>query len=157
MATTGEVASRLSVSRSTVRAYGGELADYLSAGATPEPGQARQFSEEDLRVMATARDLLGEGLTYDQVRERLAQGLHLVDLPEVEPKPPHPEPPPASTSTALVSPDQIRAMLQPLAAAAEEWQAIAESRRQEAESLREENRRLREELARPWWRRLLGR
>jgi len=63
----------------------------------------------------------------------------------------------ALSAWALITLDQVQAMMRPITAAADEWRQIAEDRRQEIESLREdhrlelqalreENRQLRKEL-----------
>lgn len=110
MLTVSDVAGRLGISAGTVRNYTSQFADHLSPEATPPPGQPRRFTDEDLRVMATAKSLLAEGLTYDQVRERLAEGVHLVEEVEV---PPTPEPEPERTETALVPVATLQLYVQP--------------------------------------------
>jgi DNA-binding transcriptional MerR regulator len=69
-----EVASRLEVSTSTLNRWAEEFAEFLSAEAsTTEDNQPRKYSDEDLSVLINVKGLMTEGLSYDQVRERLSQ------------------------------------------------------------------------------------
>ncbi len=140
---TSEAAKRLAVSPATVRNYSRRFAEYLSDSAARTP---RQFTEQDLSIMAVARDSLAEGNTYDDVAESLA----LVDMDRLQPLP-EPEPEPTTPSqTALGLSDQFQDIIQALVG---QWQAIAEERRLEVERLRAELA----EARKPWWQRLLGR
>jgi DNA-binding transcriptional MerR regulator len=103
-----DIADRIGISRSSVRNYASQLADWLSTGANPAPGGTRRFTEDDLLVMAFARESISEGLTYDQVRKRLLEGVHLVEEVRVPP-PPEPEP---ELETALVPVVSLQLMRQ---------------------------------------------
>lgn len=155
MPTVSNIAKRLHISAATVRNYAREFGDHLSPSATPPPGETRQFTDEDLQVLATARAMLAEGLSYEEVRERLAQGVHLV---EVEPPP---EAPQQTQETALVPVAALQLYVQPYVA--ERDRVLAER-----DALLQENKDLRDELGRvrgileaqergSWWRRLFGR
>jgi DNA-binding transcriptional MerR regulator len=68
-----EVAARLEVSPSTLRRWSEEFAEFLSPGADSSEGkQHRRYSDEDLATLITVKGLMADGLTYDQVRERLS-------------------------------------------------------------------------------------
>lgn len=69
-----ELASRLEVSPSTLRRWSEEFADFLSPEADSSEGkQHRRYSDEDMAMLITVKGLMADGLTYDQVRERLNQ------------------------------------------------------------------------------------
>jgi DNA-binding transcriptional MerR regulator len=69
-----EVASRLEVSASTLHRWTDEFSDFLSEQASsPEKKQDRRYSDEDLAALITIKGLMTEGLSYDQVRERLKE------------------------------------------------------------------------------------
>lgn len=155
MYSTKEVADALGVSGQTIRAYTTEFGDYLSDDATPPSGGRRRFTDEDLRVLEAAKSLLDRGLTYDATRERLAQGVHTI---EVEPEEAE-ETEPASAQ--IVSVQQLETWYDTIHAIETAWQRIVERQELEIEGLREENRRLREELreetSKSWLDRLRGR
>jgi len=157
MATVAQIVKRLGISATSVRSYAGLFADHLSPGAKPGAGHKRAFTEDDVRVLATARALLAEGLTYEQVGDRLAGGIALLEGVEVPP-PPEPKPEPASTALVPVSTVQVLVQQhsQELARAiAERDAALAK-----VEALQRELGRAEGELQqrrRPWWARLLGR
>jgi len=69
-----EVASRLEISPSTLRRWSEEFSEFLSPEADSSEGkQHRRYSDEDLAALITVKGLMAEGLTYDQVRERLSE------------------------------------------------------------------------------------
>ena len=69
-----EVASRLEVSASTLRRWSDEFSEFLSPEAGSSEGkQHRRYSDEDLAAFITIKGLMTEGLTYEQVRQRLAE------------------------------------------------------------------------------------
>ena len=72
-----EVASRLEVSASTLRRWTDEFSEFLSpqAGST-DKHQHRRYTNEDLTTLVTAKGLMTEGLSYDQVHQRLRE-LHV--------------------------------------------------------------------------------
>jgi DNA-binding transcriptional MerR regulator len=73
-----EVAERLSVSPSTLRRWSREFADYLSVSAgQPEPSAQgepghRRYTDHDVTTLLMVKGLLTEGLSYEQVKDRLA-------------------------------------------------------------------------------------
>lgn len=150
---TGQVAKDIGVTPQTIRTWATRFSQWLSTEASAE-GQTRHFSDSDVEVLRAVAHFRSLNLPYDEIAEQLRAGAHLTLATEEE------MPPEGPASTALITMDQVQAMMGPLAAAADEWRAIAEDRRQEVESLREENRRLREELVqqrKSWVQRLLGR
>ena len=69
-----EMASRLEVSASTLRRWSEEFSAYLSSEADSSEGkQHRRYSDEDLATLITVKGLMADGLTYEQVRERLGE------------------------------------------------------------------------------------
>ena len=72
-----EAVAELEVPASTLRQWSEEFASFLSApddDSLPAPqgeGDTRFYSEEDLVVLATVKDLLAEGFTSEQVAEYL--------------------------------------------------------------------------------------
>jgi DNA-binding transcriptional MerR regulator len=69
-----DVAGRLEVSPSTLRRWSEEFSEFLSPEADSSEGkQHRRYSDEDLATLITVKGLMADGLTYDQVRERLVQ------------------------------------------------------------------------------------
>lgn len=69
-----EVATRLEVSPSTLRRWSDEFSEFLSPDASPtDDRQRRQYSDEDLAIFISIKGLMAEGLTYDQVRQRLGE------------------------------------------------------------------------------------
>jgi len=69
-----EVASRLEVSPSTLRRWSDEFSEFLSSEASSGKGrQHRRYSDQDLATLITIKGLMAEGLTYEQVRERLGE------------------------------------------------------------------------------------
>ena len=69
-----EVAARLEVSPSTLRRWSDEFSEFLSPEADSSEGkQHRRYSDEDLATFVTIKGLMTDGLTYDQVRQRLVE------------------------------------------------------------------------------------
>jgi DNA-binding transcriptional MerR regulator len=69
-----ELASRLEVSPSTLRRWSEEFAEFLSEEADSSEGkQHRRYSDEDMATLITVKGLMADGLTYEQVRERLGE------------------------------------------------------------------------------------
>ncbi|MFQ5576680.1 MAG: MerR family transcriptional regulator [Anaerolineae bacterium] len=69
-----EVAARLDVSPSTLRRWSDEFAEFLSQQASDPPGKShRRYSEQDLSTLLAIKGLMNDGLTYEQVRQRLRQ------------------------------------------------------------------------------------
>ena len=69
-----EVASRLEVSASTLRRWTDEFAEFLSEEArASDASQSRRYTNEDLTALITVKGLMTEGMSYDQVRQRLSE------------------------------------------------------------------------------------
>ena len=69
-----EVAARLEVSPSTLRRWSDEFSEFLSPQADSSEGkQHRRYSDEDLATFMSIKGLMTDGLTYDQVRQRLVE------------------------------------------------------------------------------------
>lgn len=73
---TKDAAARSGASRQAIRAYTARHARYFSTeGAPTERGQARKFTEADIKLLAFIRHLTtDQGLTHDAVGEQLAAG-----------------------------------------------------------------------------------
>jgi DNA-binding transcriptional MerR regulator len=127
----GEASAHLGLhdkNSNTLRSWVEEFKEFLGSSANPEAGKPRFFTDEDMRVLRTIRDLRAIHLPYSEIKERLLQGAHAVEqrLPEKEEE--HPDLLPARDG-ALVVADQIQSLLAPMARAAEEWQKLAEQYR----------------------------
>ncbi len=72
-----DVAQRLNIPASTLRRWSYYFADYLPTHVQELDGAAtrshRRYGEEDVRVLREIKELLGRGLTYEEV------GLHLAE------------------------------------------------------------------------------
>lgn len=67
------VAKTLDVSSATLRRWSDEFADFLSSGADSGQGRShRRYSERDLTTLSTVKELMANGMTYEQVRQHLA-------------------------------------------------------------------------------------
>lgn len=155
MLTTKQLSEFLNVSPQTLRNYTDHFSEWLSDSATPPRGGTRSFTEADGDVLYAARQMLRDGLTYDETRDALARGAHLQS--EYQPPEPEPKPSEAPGPGAIVRIDQLRPIIEPLREASEQWRQLAaeyedlaEQRRQEIQRLQRENERLRSE-SRPWW------
>jgi DNA-binding transcriptional MerR regulator len=123
----GEASSLLGLhdkNSNTLRSWVEEFKEFLGASANPEMGRPRFFTEDDLRVLRTVRDLRVNHLPYTEIRSRLAQGAYTVERP-ISPAEEAVELRPIKDSS-LVSADQLQALLGPMAHAAEEWRALAD-------------------------------
>jgi len=122
----------------TLRSWVEEFKDYLGAPANPDPGRPRYFSDDDIRVLRTVRDLRVHHLPYSEIRDRLAHGAHAVEQQEIS------EPPMGTPEhldrhsakepgTSLIVPDQLQALIAPLTRAVDEWRGLAEQYRSRLE------------------------
>jgi len=67
-----EVAARLDISPSTLRRWSEEFAPFLTEQASSPPGKShRRYSAQDVAILQQVKALMSEGLTYEQVRQRL--------------------------------------------------------------------------------------
>jgi DNA-binding transcriptional MerR regulator len=126
----GEASAHLGLhdkNSNTLRSWVEEFKDFLGSGANPEPGRPRFFTEDDLRVLRTVRDLRSNHLPYSEIKARLAQGAHAVEQPA--PEKPEESERRIPRETALIPGDQFQALLAPMAKAAEEWRSLAEQYR----------------------------
>ena len=84
MYTPKQLADQLGLSGTTIRNYSRLWSDYLSPAANPQAGQPRQYSEDDLAVIATIVALRGNSATTEQIREALDAGQRLEPMRPVE-------------------------------------------------------------------------
>jgi len=103
----GKVSETLNVTDTTLRNYVKHFKKFLSPDATKRTG--KRFSPEDVETLKTAKGLLDEGWTYEQVQERLeSQPVtgEVIDesQPETEPQP--------DTSQEEPTPDEIPSAIQ---------------------------------------------
>lgn len=165
-------AGELDVSPATLRRWADEFGDFLSPVASPgERRGHRRYTEADMDVLRQVKQLLAEGLTYEQVRQRLADGNTAAGpdpngagpaeetVVRVEPAD---ESEPAPSQTALVSAEAMKEspalafLNHTLAALSETQQSILNSQAANREllgvliqdnfNLKEENARLRERI-----------
>lgn len=92
---TGEIARRLDVHQNTVRNWADLYGDFLTPNAT---AARRRFTADDLRVLSTVSELRTQGLSFEQIREALAAGKRIEDVPGL----PTPEEVEARRSVGLV-------------------------------------------------------
>lgn len=71
---TGEIASLLGVSDKTIRNWVERFENFLSAEAKRVGSRQSAFTEEDIVILATIKELSAEGLSYDAINERLVSG-----------------------------------------------------------------------------------
>ena len=71
---TKDVCEAFGISRQTVRIWTAEFAEYLSPSATPEKGQQRNFSDEDMAVFALVHEVKQQGGTYENAHVQLKNG-----------------------------------------------------------------------------------
>ena len=70
--------TELDISPATLRRWSDEFADYLSPEASSSQGRShRRFSNDDLATLKTVKELMGQGMTYEQVRQILADQLDI--------------------------------------------------------------------------------
>lgn len=77
MFTPKQIADSLNLSSTTIRNYSRLWSDYLSPSANPQAGQSRQYSDDDLAIMATIAALRDNHATTDQIRAALDAGQRL--------------------------------------------------------------------------------
>ena len=180
-----QVADQLGISPATLRLWSNKFESLLSPAAqraTTETGTSaqRRYSDQDVRFFTRAKQLLGEGKTYEETLTILTQeGLPdpdiLADTPDDatgnDSDNEEPTNAIALTSQAHMA---ILAMREALSAKDETIEALrstVSANERHAEDLRAENERLREQLhqweedalalpestdQQPWWKRVLG-
>ncbi len=67
----GEVAERLDCSTDTVRRYSARFGHHLSLSANPGKGKARLYNADDIYILQTVKNLIEQGLKYDEIEEEL--------------------------------------------------------------------------------------
>jgi DNA-binding transcriptional MerR regulator len=95
--TTKQTADAAGTSSSSIRNYTRAWAEFLSPGANPPAGEQRQYTPEDVAVMATIAALRSRMATAEQIRDALESGERLELPPE-----PEPEEAPAESPNALM-------------------------------------------------------
>ena len=66
------VATELDISSATLRRWSDEFADHLSSGAGVTQGRShRRYLETDVDTLLVIKDLMSDGMTYEQVRQTL--------------------------------------------------------------------------------------
>jgi DNA-binding transcriptional MerR regulator len=77
------VARELDISSATLRRWSDEFADYLSREAGSADGRShRRYTQRDLSTLSLIKQLMNNGMTYEQVRQELTS-----QVPPVEPAP----------------------------------------------------------------------
>lgn len=67
------VTGELDISPATLRRWADEFADFLSPEANSEAGRShRRYTDQDVAVLGTVKELMNDGMTYEQVRRQLA-------------------------------------------------------------------------------------
>lgn len=112
----------------TLRSWVEEFKEFLGASANPDAGRPRFFTEDDLRVLRTVRDLRVNHLPYSEIRARLAQGAYAVEQSSPGQHEESLEILAHKDGSPLIA-DQIQALVGPMAHAAEEWRTLAEQYR----------------------------
>lgn len=83
---TGEIAERLGVSDNTIRNWSRDYANYLSdQGAGLQPGATREFTQDDVIVLATIAEYRDSGLTHEQISDLLDEGKRTALIPPPPP------------------------------------------------------------------------
>ena len=174
----GTVAQRLAISPATLRQWSNEFGASLSESARQTLTEAgthgqRRYTDADIAILQRAKSLLAGGLTYNQVRDALAQPLAQApgsaDASElaVPPEPPASETASESESQSLLIPESARlamaSMQQTIEAQAAhlaDLQAERDRANERAERAEREASELRRALLdqvrqpaspRPWW------
>lgn len=181
-----QVADQLGISPATLRLWSNKFESLLSPAAqraTTETGTSaqRRYSDQDVRFFTRAKQLLGEGKTYEETLTILTE--EGVPDPSILSEPTDAEPDSDSdntdgTSNALALSSQaqmaILSMREALSAKDETIEALRSTisaNERHVEDLRAENERLREQIKeweeetlalpeptepQPWWKRILG-
>lgn len=69
--TVGQVADLLDASGSTVRRWANEFSEHLSGGANPGKGTARQFTDDDLRILGYVASRTAAGVPVAEIAREL--------------------------------------------------------------------------------------
>ncbi len=88
------VARELDISSATLRRWSDEFAEFLSAEAGPADGRThRRYTEGDLTTLGAIKNLMNNGLTYEQVRQELISHTPASPPQDVTQAPPEPDVP----------------------------------------------------------------
>ncbi|MBE7468744.1 MAG: hypothetical protein DPW09_11975 [Anaerolineae bacterium] len=151
------VARELEVSPATLRRWADEFADFLSTGADSAQGRShRRYTDQDIATLTLIKELMNNGMTYEQVRLQLTQRLSMpLDLA------PHEDDFDQDQETALVAANgaespAIAFLTNTLMALSDSQKSILNSQAANRElmgvliqdnfNLKEENNRLRERI-----------
>ena len=74
MVVTAEVAAYYKRTEQTIRAWAREFSDYLSPTANPGGGKGRNYTVEDLQVIALIAEMKDSNATYEEIHASLAAG-----------------------------------------------------------------------------------
>lgn len=78
------VANELNISAATLRRWSDEFTDYLSAAAGGHKNRShRRYTDSDVATLVVIKELMGNGMTYDHVRQTLNGHPNLPAEPEV--------------------------------------------------------------------------
>ncbi len=175
-----EVAQRLGISPSTLRLWSNHFAPLLSAQArkapigAAAPAAQRRYTDQDVDLLTRARDLLSQGLTYEETNRTLRKAESLPSAAACE-RPSKPEagyPLPdidlsQSLREALEAKDKTITALKESLAFMDVYLRTVLQEREDARSrerlLQQQMDRLQQQphepdlpLPRPWWKRLLA-
>lgn len=171
-----EVADRLGISPSTLRLWSTHFASQLSEQANklaPEgPGHAaqRRYTDDDIDTLTTVKQLLAQGLTYEEAKAKLRRRPQQADSRPEAPLPTTPAEIDASLASmreALEAKDKAIAALKESLAFMDIYLRTVLQEREDARAreghLQRELAQLRAQIretdqvpARPWWKRLLA-
>lgn len=85
----GEVAKTLGIASSTLRSWSRAFADYLTIPARSrglEDHSHRRYSNPDILLLARLKELLGEGMTFEEVRRQLDADVSNVSYTALTPR-----------------------------------------------------------------------
>jgi DNA-binding transcriptional MerR regulator len=136
----GEASAQLGLqdkNSNTLRSWVEEFKDFLGASANPDPGRPRFFTEDDMRVLRTVRDLRINHLPYSEIKDRLAKGAYAVEQQDASPDDRGDRHAGIDPGMSLIVADQLQALMAPLSQAADQWQALAEQYRSRLEDREE--------------------
>ncbi|MCI0648003.1 MAG: helix-turn-helix domain-containing protein [Chloroflexi bacterium] len=79
----GEAAKIVGVSPTTVRVWTADFGDFFSEFATPQKGQTRAYTDRDIAILATIKELRSQQKSNEAITSALVQG-ELVDVSHIE-------------------------------------------------------------------------
>ena len=171
--TTSQAATITGASLQTIRGYTKLYQRHFSTEATPESGQSRRFTPDDLRLIRFCLELASQNLTREQISDRLAAGelANFAWQPAQQPPDATQEPAP-SHNTMLVPYERLQAAQMLLQDAQQREQAIKAEAAAQVATLQSEVARLSQELGKAqgeaatlrgsrytaprWWRAVFG-